>query len=194
MNFNNMSIWLLVAIFIAGAVAGAWGMHTWTEDIRTQLQVEKNKPPQVKETVKTETKTQLQYVPGETVYIPVPGQPNAPPVATKLDGKFEIAKPDFVFTVNGKPGKFTKADDEKYVFDKNMIALTQTSIVRIEAEIPTVDLTRRNAIGPYITTESYGLLASRETNSQRILLMGGKKWDNKNGRGYEAGGAWQFKF
>lgn len=66
-------------------------------------------------------------------------------VQTKLDGKFEIGKPTFTYTINGKPGQFVKSDDERFVFDKNMVALTQTSMIKIEAEIPTVDKTRETA-------------------------------------------------
>jgi hypothetical protein len=189
--------------FAIGLVGGALGLHAWqVSDLKTELArikaeltAEKAKPPQMKETVKTDIVTKLQYVPGETIYLPTPtlADPNATsPV--KLDGKFEIGKPAFTYTLNGKTGQFSKTDDERYVFDKNMITLTQTSTINIKADIPTIDLTRKNAIGPYITTESYGLLGSRESNVQRFLLMAGKKWDDKNGRGYEAGGAWQVKF
>lgn len=189
--------------FLVGVVAGALGLHAWQvsdlkaqiEKLEAQLTVEKGKPPQVKETVKTDTITKLQYVPGETIYLPAPTPTN--PNATleeKLDGKFTIGKSTFVYELNGKPGQFTKSDDERYVLDKNMIRLDQSSTVTIKADIPAVDLTRRNAIGPYVTTESYGVMASRETTAQRILLMGGKKWDDKNGRSYEVGGAWQVKF
>ncbi|MDR3591594.1 MAG: hypothetical protein P4N41_18210 [Negativicutes bacterium] len=192
-----------IIFLIVGMVAGALGLHAWQvsdlkvklAQLEAQLMAEKAKPPQVKETVKTETQTKLQYVPGETVYLPSPTEanPNATQAA-KLDGKFTIGKPNFVYELNGKPGQFAKADDERYVLDKNMIRLDQSSTITIKADIPTVDLTRRNSIGPYITTESYGIMASRETDTRRFLFMGGKKWDEKNGRGYEAGGAVQFKF
>ena len=189
-----------LAALLVGIGLGAWGMHTWqVSGLRQELAVmaaklkhAEEKPPVVKETVKTVTDTQIAYVPKETVVYrdPVTGQASE----RQLDGKMTFAKPEFIFTVNGKPGKFTKTDDERFVFDKNMMQLNQTSTIRVEAEIPTVDKTKRNAIGPIVTTESWGLIASRETERHRLLLMGGKKWDDKNGRGYEAGGAWQVKF
>ena len=70
--------------------------------------------------------------------------PGATPA--KLDGKFTFNKPNFIYMVNGKVGKFTKTDDEKFIFKKNMMDLKQTSTITIQAEIPTIDLTRHNVI------------------------------------------------
>jgi hypothetical protein len=195
MNIKALALACLVAFFL-GFGSGLWLVYERTVlPLQAQLAAEKAKPPVVKTEVKTVTDTKLQYVPGETVYLPTPtpDNPNAT-TATKLDGKIEIGKPTFTYTLNGKPGQFTKTDDEKYVFDKNMVTLTQAATVAIKLEVPTVDNTRRNAIGPYATTESYGLILSRETDSQRFMLLAGKKWDKDNGRGYEAGAAWQVKF
>ena len=44
--------------------------------------------------------------------------------------------------VNGRLRNFTKNDDDKYVFDKNMLAVTQTSEVKLPLDIPTVDKTK----------------------------------------------------
>lgn len=138
--------------FFLGIGMGVWGCYTWNEDLRAkvlslthQLKSEKDKPPVVKETVKTVTDTQIAYVPKETIIYkdPVSGQESQKP----LDGKFEIGKQEFVFTVNGKPGKFTRADDERYVFEHNMMLLTQNSKIHIEAEIPTIDKTKYGAVG-----------------------------------------------
>lgn len=160
-NLESKSLaWAMLIVFVVGIGLGAWGMHTWeVSDLRTQLALEKAKPPVVKETVKTVTDTKLQYVKGETVYIPVPGKQDAPPEAKKLDGKFTFEKPEFVYTVNGKPGRFTKADDEKFIFEKNMLALTQTSTIRIEAEIPTIDKTKRHSLGGWYTNQGFAVSA-----------------------------------
>ncbi len=40
---------------------------------------------------------------------------------SKLDGKIELGKPNFVYTINGKPGELVKSYEEKYIFDKNMM-------------------------------------------------------------------------
>jgi hypothetical protein len=148
---------IIVAVIslIIGIVTGLSIGHVLGEGDRQALAVEKNKPPMVKETVKTITDTKLQYVPGETVYLPgevkevlvTPVDKNTHGATpAKLDGKFDIGKQSFIYMVNGKVGKFDKADDEQFVFDKNMIDLKQTSTITIQAEIPTVDLTRHNVI------------------------------------------------
>ncbi len=148
---------IIVAVIslITGIVTGLVIGHILAEGARQALAVEKNKPPAIKETVKTVTNTKLQYVPGQTVYLPgevkevlVEPVANDTPgaIPAKLDGKFDIGKQNFIYMVNGKAGKFDKADDEQFVFEKNMIDLKQTSTITIKAEIPTIDLTRHNVI------------------------------------------------
>lgn len=145
---RTLAITCLVC-FVLGACIGAWGMHTFTEDLRTQLQVEKNKPPkvQVQEKIQTVTDTKIAYVPGETVYLPAPTptNPNAT-VATKLDGDFQIGKPTFTYRLNGKVSSFNKTDDERFIFDKNEVKLTQSSAVSID--IKTVEQPKAK-IGAY---------------------------------------------
>ncbi len=147
---------VIVAVIslITGIVSGLAIGHVLAEGDRQALAVEKNKPPTIKETVKTVTDTKLQYVPGQTVYLPGEEEVLLEPVANdtpgaipaKLDGKFDIGEQQFIYMVNGKVGKFDKTDDEQFVFDKNMIDLKQTSTITMKAEIPTIDLTRHNVI------------------------------------------------
>lgn len=144
---------------LVGSGLGAWGMHTWqVSDLKTEVAVlleklkhEKEKLPVIKENVVTRTETQIAYVPKETIkYIDAKtGQE----VEEKLDGKFDIGKTEFLYSVNGKLGKFTKTDDEKYVFEKNMMKLNQSSIVKLEVEVPTVDKTKRNSLGGWYTNQ-----------------------------------------
>jgi len=53
---------------------------------------------------------------------------------------------------------------------------------------------KNNAIGTYLTTESCGVVISKDTARQRVMLMAGKKWAEKDSRQVEVGGAWQWKF
>ena len=156
MLLDKKHIIIAVMFLIIGLIAGYAVGHVLGEGDRQALAVEKNKAPVVAEKVVTKTETKLAYVPGETVYLTAPASstelqatvskdtPGA--VATKLDGKFDIGKPDFIYNINGKVGKFNKTDDEQFVFDKNMIDLKQTSTISIQAEIPTIDLTRHNVV------------------------------------------------
>ena len=53
---------------------------------------------------------------------------------------------------------------------------------------------KNNAIGTYFTTESCGVVISKDTARQRVMLLAGKKWAEKDSRQVEVGGAWQWKF
>ena len=156
MIIDNKHIYIALVFLIIGIVTGYTAGHILGEQDRQALALEKAKSPVIKETVKTVTDTKLQYVPGETVYLPsqiksselVTPVPQDTPGATpaKLDGKFTFNKPDFIYMVNGKVGKFTKTDEETFIFEKNMMDLKQTSTIKIQAEIPTIDLTRHNVL------------------------------------------------
>lgn len=142
----------VIIAFLAGLFAGVKYLAPALTTTNSVSNTVEKQPIYI--TGKTVTETDLQYVKGETVYLPAPASntelatpvnKNTPgAVATKLDGKFDIGKPDFVYQVNGKVGKFTKMDDEQYIFDKGMLDLKQTSTIKIQAEIPTIDLTRHN--------------------------------------------------
>jgi hypothetical protein len=143
-SIRTLTIVCLVC-FILGGCIGAWGEYTWgprlTEKQITERTVEK---PVITEKIVTRTDTQIAYVPKETIkYIDAQtGQE----VEKQLDGKFTIGKPDFTYTLNGKVGKFTKTDDEKFIFEKNMVELNQTSKVNID--IKTLEQPRAK-IGAY---------------------------------------------
>ncbi len=176
MKLSDVSIWLLVVILIAGAAMGAWAEYTWGPRLTITHTIEK---PIVTEKVVTQTDTQIQYVPKEVVVYrdPETGQVSEKP----LDAKMIFNKPEFIFTVNGQPGKFTKADDERFVFDKNMMQLTQTSTIRVEAEIPTIDKTKNGALG--VGWGSHGLAGKLD------IKQGWIYWDKDT----KAGGV-QYRF
>ncbi|GMB00454.1 hypothetical protein [Pelosinus sp. IPA-1] len=148
-----VSVAVIIA-FLAGLFAGVKYLAPALTTTNSVSNTVEKQPIYI--TGQTVKETELQYVKGETVYLPAPASntelvtpvnkdtPGA--VATKLDGKFNIGKPDFVYQVNGKVGKFTKTDDEQYIFDKGMLDLKQTSTIKIQAEIPTIDLTRHNVM------------------------------------------------
>ena len=122
MIIDKIHIYIAALFLIIGIITGYTIGHILGEWGRQALALEKAKPPVIKETVKTVIDTKLQYVPGETVYLPsqikdsglitpvAQDTPRATPA--KLDGKFTFNKPDFIYMVNGKVGKFTKTVDE----------------------------------------------------------------------------------
>lgn len=87
---------------------------------------------------KTETKTQIEYVP-KIVYVDG--------TVEKTDVDMNIGKQELAVKVNGKEFEIVKSDDEKYVFDKNKLQLTQTSLAELNIKVPTIDKTKRWEIG-----------------------------------------------
>lgn len=99
--------------------------------VRETVTVEKEKPVYVKgETV---TKTEIVYVPKEQ--------------GERADMALDIGKQDFTIRVNGQEQTFDKTDDERYVFDKNKLSMEQTSRIAVDVNVPTVDKTKRWAVG-----------------------------------------------
>ena len=87
--------------------------------------------------VKTETVTQTQTV---IKYVEKPS-----PDAADIDVKIPLQ--EIKVAVNGKEQVIKKADSEKYVFDDYQLKLEQKSEARLDVKIPTVDKTRRWAVG-----------------------------------------------
>lgn len=88
--------------------------------------------------VQTETKTVIQYVPKD-----VDSDGNVE--NTDIDAN--VGKQDIVVSLNGEKQVIHKDDFEKYVFDKNKLALEQTSKATVDLKIPVVDNTKKWSIG-----------------------------------------------
>lgn len=86
-------------------------------------------------TAKTETeaKTIVRYVEKES--------------PQDADVDVTVPKQTLTVKVNGKEQAFEKADNEKYVLDKNKIALEQQSKASIDIKVPTIDNTRHWELG-----------------------------------------------
>ena len=99
--------------------------------------VEKPQSNTISSVVESKTKTEIAYVRKETKN----GKQE------KSDIIADIGKQDIVIKVNGEEQTFAKADDERFVFDKNKLTLDQTSKVTLDVTVPTVDKTKRWAVG-----------------------------------------------
>ena len=89
--------------------------------------------------VKTETKTEIQYIPKEVNKIT--------DTKEKTDVEVNIPKPDLHVKVNGHEAVINKATDEKYIFDENKLQLNQQSYATVDLKIPTIDNTRKWTAG-----------------------------------------------
>lgn len=81
----------------------------------------------------TETKTVVRYVEKEA------------PKDADID--MTIPKQTLTVKVNGKEQTFKKTDNEKYVLDKNKIALEQSSKASVDIKVPVIDETRKWELG-----------------------------------------------
>jgi len=159
--------WLLkhqiLAAVLAGLLVGAGagfyvGMHWGPVQERWHTERIVEKPTIVQGETKHTTETVVQYVPKETVVVKQPdGTTALKPERTDLE--FNVGKPEIVLKLNGKEQTFTKADDEKYMFEKNKLQMEQTSTIKFDLHVePTViDRTRRGGIELYAGNKDYGV-------------------------------------
>ena len=125
---------ILIAV-VSFALGIAGGVFIETQDVVNDA--ENPQPNTISSVVESKTKTDIAYVP-KTV---VKGKKE------KTDLQADIGKTDFVVRVNGEEQTFTKADNERFIFDKNKLTLDQTSKVTLDVTVPTVDKTKRWAVG-----------------------------------------------
>lgn len=121
---------------------------TKLHELENRLTAEKNKPPVIKEIVRTQTQTEISYVPKKTVkYI---NSKTAEEVTAKeLENmNINIRPTEFQFSVNGNPSKFIAEKGERWVFDQNKGKLDQWSQASINIKIPIEDRTMRTALIP----------------------------------------------
>ena len=106
-----------------------------TQDVVKDM--EKPQSNTISSVVESKTKTEIAYVRKETKN----GKQEQSDIIA------DIGKQDIVIKVNGEDQTFAKADDERFVFDKNKLTLDQTSKVTLDVTVPTVDKTKRWAVG-----------------------------------------------
>ena len=93
---------------------------------------------------KTETKTEIVYVPKETIkYYTIDkntGETIENMYTEKTDIEANIGKPSVNVKLNDKDIEINKADDEKYVFEKNKLKLTQSSKVDFNIHVDPIEI------------------------------------------------------
>lgn len=115
--------------------------------------IEKEKPIYIEGKSTTDTKTRIAYVPKETIierYIDAEtGKEVTKESLEKTDLDATIGKTEFNVKLNGKDVQFRKSDDEQFIFDKNKVALNQTSTITFDATVSpmVIDNTKRWGVG-----------------------------------------------
>ena len=82
---------------------------------------------------KVETKTIVKYVPKES--------------PRDADVDISVPKQELTVKVNGHEQTFKKEENERYVLDKNKVAVEQQSKATVEVKVPVVDETRKWELG-----------------------------------------------
>lgn len=94
--------------------------------------------------VKTETKTEIIYVPKETIkYITIDsttGEEVKTEYVEKTDIEVATAKPSVNVKLNDKEIEIQKDDNEKYVFEKNKLQLTQSSQIDFDIHVDPIEV------------------------------------------------------
>lgn len=94
--------------------------------------------------VKTETKTEIVYVPKETIkYYSIDkntGETIEEQYTEKTDIEANIGKPSINVKLNDKDIEIDKAEDEQYVFEKNKLKLTQSSKVDFDIHVDPIEV------------------------------------------------------
>ena len=138
-------------ILVIGIIIGFYIGTQYFPRIDTKT-VNVEKPIYIEGKSTVETKTQVAYVPKETIverYFDATGKEITKESIEKTDLDANIGKTKFNVKLNGQDVQFNKTDDEKYLFDKNKVALNQTSTITFDAKIEpyTIDKTKRWSIG-----------------------------------------------
>lgn len=113
--------------FLLGFIAGHFFCQKTTEPEKIDA------PPIVKTEYKTQTKTEVVYVPKDN--------------GEKTDVEVNVPKQDLNIKVNGKDAVFSRSDNEDYIFERNKLVFDQKSSASINIKVPTIDKTKRNAVG-----------------------------------------------
>lgn len=153
-NFIKDNRKAIAAVLVAVSVSFPLGLIVCSQFAEKEKAIETiEKHIVVKGDAETVTKTQIAYVPKETVireYIDsTTGKTIKEETVEDTDLDATIGKTEFDVKLNGKDITFKKDDNERFVFDKNKVLLEQTSTVTFNATVSpyVIDKTKRWSIG-----------------------------------------------
>ena len=125
---NRTWILVIAVCFLLGAGVGSYITYQhFPRTIEKRVDIEK---PVVKEVVKVETETQIQYV--ARAIDPVTGQKE------NTDLEANINQPKIGAKVNGKDHEFDLLQGETQKFENGKILMNQESTIKFDVEVPTV--------------------------------------------------------
>jgi hypothetical protein len=143
MKWQTVAILCLVYVAVGAAAGVYWLAPALTQHHYTEKVIEREIPV-IKEVVKTNTVTEIQYVPKEAN--PTTGEPE------KTDVEAEIKQPAVNVKLNGQPYQFGLLQGEKKKFELGKVSLRQSSQVDINLEVKPqiIDRTKTGGIDLFV--------------------------------------------
>ncbi len=165
-NWKNYCV-IFICALILGFFIGSNGFLSKRSDISQKIP--QSTTAQINNETKTETK--IIYVPKETVVYVDPKTGKQISETEKTDLEANIGKQTFNIKINGKETEIQKADNERFVFDKNKIVLDQMSTISINAKIDPVviDKTKHWGIGVGYGSKNAGVIIAIPINKKYNL-------------------------
>ena len=147
---KTLAIVVLLAAFGLTFAGGIWfGKTYWSKTVTVHDQMpptEVSIPLHGESEVKTETA--ISYRPK-----PITDDSKTGKQIEAPDIDMKIGKPDLKVKVNGAEVNVKKADDEKYVFDKGQLKVTQDSVAEFRVAVDPIDNTKHYGVGIGVTSE-----------------------------------------
>ena len=189
---SRVYIACLIIGFILGFIVGKNIYDKPPKVIKEVTVVTDNNAKKDKESVKvdvdltTKTTGKVDYVKKDT-YIKQTSDGKYKEYVEKTDVDIQAGKPSINVKVNDKSIEVKKAEDEKYVFDKNKLTYTQSSNINLSIETKPVyiDKTKYFGIGVYTNGKKSGTMYAFDFPiAKKINLNGNVMYNPHEKKGY----------
>lgn len=154
---GQMILWCCILAFAVGAIISGFVVHKWDTVWAAEIQAKLSEAREkiagltakkdalelelIRERANIKKTTSIEYVPKEVV-VYIDPRTGREVTSTELESINLTQRPDkFYFSVTGPsgksyPGKFTKTDKERWVFDQNKGQFTTESEIKLTVELP----------------------------------------------------------
>ena len=151
---KTLALVLLLMFFILAFLGGVWTGKTYfskTVTVHDEMNQTTEESIPLHGSAETETNTTLTYQPKPYAVNQKTGERYVAPETPDIDMK--LGKPELNMEINGTKVNVKKSSDEKYVFDKGQLKLTQDSVATFKVSVDPVDNTKDYGVGLGMTTD-----------------------------------------
>lgn len=142
---------LCIVCLAVGAGLGVWLLAPALTQHHYSEKIIEKQVPVIQEVVKTQTVTEVQYVPKETVIVKNPDGTTTEE-KEKTDVDLQTNQPAVNVRVNGQPYQFSLLQGESQKFEQGKVSLTQNSQIGIDLAIKphVIDNTKTGGIDIFV--------------------------------------------